>query len=62
MGMMKDVSKNIKIFKKYSILTHNQGVVGSSPTGPTLIISHLQNIFCEWLFYMVNHTKTSPKI
>jgi hypothetical protein len=47
---MKGISKNIKTYLKDESLTHNQGVVGSSPTGPTLRLSHLQRIFCEWLF------------
>ena len=28
--------------EKRKIVTHNQGVVGSCPTGPTLRIKHLQ--------------------
>jgi len=32
--------------------THNQGVHGSSPCGPTLIIRHLRSKICKCFFYV----------
>ncbi len=40
---MKGVYKNMKIYLNHEILTHNQGVAGSSPAGPTFILSHFRN-------------------